>query len=50
MGGMVANYLTGEYPERVEAVVLLGPVEASPSVAKVFEERIGRIKNGEFGF
>jgi len=46
MGGIVANYLGAEYPDRVKGIVLLGPVNPIPSLAEVFEKRIEVIKNG----
>lgn len=44
MGGIVASELSATYPERVEGVVLLGPVHPGPKITEVFEARIGVVE------
>jgi pimeloyl-ACP methyl ester carboxylesterase len=44
MGGMVVTHLAAEHKERVQAVVLLGPVYPSEGVSKVFEKRIDTVE------
>ncbi|KAH8646992.1 3-oxoadipate enol-lactone hydrolase-like protein [Tricladium varicosporioides] len=44
MGGIVASFMAGEWKERVEGVVLLGPVNPTPGMAAVFEKRIEAVK------
>ncbi|KAH7115193.1 Alpha/Beta hydrolase protein [Dendryphion nanum] len=47
MGGIVASQLAAQYPSRILAAILIGPVYPSPSVIPVFESRIQAIeKNG----
>ena len=46
MGGIVASFLAATYPERVRGVVLIGPVDPSPSVVPVFEKRIETVQKG----
>lgn len=46
MGGIVASHLAATCPERVQNVVLIGPVNPSENVAKVFEERIANVERG----
>ncbi|KFZ17887.1 hypothetical protein V501_01492 [Pseudogymnoascus sp. VKM F-4519 (FW-2642)] len=45
VGCIVANVLAATYPDRVRAVVLLGPVRPSFAIAPVFEQRIEVIKS-----
>ncbi|PQE29172.1 alpha beta hydrolase protein [Rutstroemia sp. NJR-2017a BBW] len=40
MGGIIASEIAGKYPERVQGVVLLGPVNPSQSITEVFDKRI----------
>lgn len=47
VGCTVANFLAATYPERVRAVVLLGPVKPDFAIVPVFEQRIEVIKNGK---
>jgi pimeloyl-ACP methyl ester carboxylesterase len=44
MGGIVANYITAEYQERVKAVIVLGPVNPAPGMADVFSKRIELVR------
>ena len=44
MGGMVVTHLAAEHKQRIQAVVLLGPVYPSEGVSKVFEERIETVE------
>lgn len=44
MGGMVVTHLAAEHKERIQAVVLLGPVYPSDGVSKVFEKRIETVE------
>ena len=46
MGGLVANHIASEYPERVKGVVLIGPVNPNPALTDVFEKRIEVVKKG----
>ncbi|KFZ01759.1 hypothetical protein V500_00625 [Pseudogymnoascus sp. VKM F-4518 (FW-2643)] len=45
VGCAVANFLAATYPDRVRAVVLLGPVNPDFAIASVFEQRIEVIKS-----
>ena len=40
MGGIVASQLAVSHGSRVNAVVLIGPVNPSTTTAKLFEDRI----------
>lgn len=40
MGGTVVTHLAAAHPDRVLAVVAIGPVHPQPGVAEVFEKRI----------
>ncbi|KAL2223107.1 putative alpha/beta hydrolase [Thermoascus aurantiacus ATCC 26904] len=40
LGGTVVSYLAAQFPERVRAVVAIGPVHPTPSNTPVFEKRI----------
>ncbi|KAH8783222.1 Alpha/Beta hydrolase protein [Diaporthe sp. PMI_573] len=44
MGGMVVTHLAAEHKQRIQAVVLLGPVYPSEGVSKVFEKRIETVE------
>lgn len=44
MGGMVVTHLAAEHKERIQAVVLIGPVYPSEGVSKVFEKRIETVE------
>lgn len=44
MGGIVASELSATFSERVEGVVLLGPVHPGPKITEVFEARIGVVE------
>jgi pimeloyl-ACP methyl ester carboxylesterase len=46
LGGIVASLVASQHPERVKAVVLLGPVNPSPGLAEAFENRIEIVKTG----
>ena len=46
MGGIVANYIAAEYQERVNAVIVLGPVNPAPGIADVFSKRIEVVRKG----
>lgn len=50
MGGLVANYIASEYPERVKGVLLIGPVNPDPALAEVFQKRIEVVKKGTIRF
>ncbi|KAL5344957.1 hypothetical protein ACLOAV_009910 [Pseudogymnoascus australis] len=45
VGSIVASYLAATYPDRVRAVVLLGPVNPDLAIVPVFEQRIQVVKN-----
>lgn len=44
MGGMVVTHLAAEHKERIQAVVLIGPVYPTDGVSKVFEKRIETVE------
>lgn len=44
MGGMVVTHLAAEHKDRIQAIVLLGPVYPSEGVSKVFEKRIETVE------
>lgn len=44
MGGMVVTHLAAEHKERIQALILLGPVYPSEGVSKVFEKRIETVE------
>lgn len=44
MGGMVVTHLAAEHKDRIQAVVLIGPVYPSEGVSKVFEKRIETVE------
>ncbi|KAM3084900.1 hypothetical protein ACMFMG_003345 [Clarireedia jacksonii] len=44
MGGIIASEIATKYPERVRGVVLLGPVNPSPSITEVFDKRIAVVE------
>jgi pimeloyl-ACP methyl ester carboxylesterase len=46
MGGIVVNFLASTVPERVLAVICIGPVHPNPSVAPFFEKRIQVVQKG----
>lgn len=48
MGGIVASQIAVDYSSRVNAVVLIGPVDPSAAITKVFEDRIQAVKQGSF--
>jgi pimeloyl-ACP methyl ester carboxylesterase len=48
MGGIVANYIAAEYPDRVKGVVLIGPVNPDPALASIFDKRIEVVKKGSY--
>ncbi|KAJ9224595.1 putative alpha/beta hydrolase [Paecilomyces variotii] len=43
MGGMVVSHLAATQPDKVLAVVAIGPVHPESSTAEVFEKRIGMV-------
>lgn len=43
MGGMVVSHLAATHPDKVLAVVAIGPVHPESSTAEVFEKRIGMV-------
>lgn len=48
MGGIIASEIADKYPERVQGVVLLGPVNPSQSIVEVFDKRITAVEKGKF--
>lgn len=44
MGGMVVTHLAAEHKERIQAVILIGPVYPSEGVSKVFDKRIETVE------
>lgn len=44
MGGMVVTHLAAEHKDRIQAIVLIGPVYPSEGVSKVFEKRIETVE------
>ena len=44
MGGMVVTHLAAEHKDRIQAIVLIGPVYPSDGVSKVFEKRIETVE------
>lgn len=46
MGCIVASNVAAEHPDRVQKVVLIGPVHPSARMAEVFEGRIATIQKG----
>lgn len=44
MGGIVASQIAAAFPDRIKAVVLLGPVHPQPKIANVFQQRIEAVK------
>ena len=48
MGGILASCLAALRLDRVRGVVLIGPVNLSPGVAKAFEDRMEAVKKGVF--
>jgi pimeloyl-ACP methyl ester carboxylesterase len=48
MGGIVANQIAAQYPDRVKGVVLLGPVHPGPNTKAPFEERIKIVKQSTY--
>jgi pimeloyl-ACP methyl ester carboxylesterase len=48
MGGIIANYIAAEHPDRVKGVVLIGPVNPVPAMADVFSKRIEVVKKGSY--
>jgi len=45
MSGMTGPVLAATYPDRVNALVLIGPVYPSEAVTPVFEDRIAKVSN-----
>jgi pimeloyl-ACP methyl ester carboxylesterase len=48
MGGIVASELAASYPDRVKAVMLLGPVNPGPALTDLFEKRIEAVEKGVY--
>ncbi|RDL35775.1 uncharacterized protein BP5553_06387 [Venustampulla echinocandica] len=48
MGCIVASYIAATFPDRVKGVVLMGPVNPSPALTEVFEQRINVVQNVEW--
>ena len=46
MGGIVASQFAVSHSERVNGVVLIGPVNPSDAMAEIFEKRIRVVKEG----
>lgn len=46
VGCTLVDYLAATYPDRVRAVVLLGPLFPHPAMVPLLEERINIVKNG----
>lgn len=44
MSGMTAPHLSVNWPDRISALILIGPVFPTEAVASVFEERIAKIR------
>lgn len=44
----IANFLAATYPDRIRAVVLLGPVNPDSAIVPVFEQRIEVIESGKY--
>jgi pimeloyl-ACP methyl ester carboxylesterase len=47
MGGIIASEIADKHPERVQGVVLLGPVNPSQSITEVFDKRITAVEKGK---
>ncbi len=48
MGGIIASYIAAENPDRVQGVVLIGPVNPVPAMADVFSKRTEVVKKGSY--
>jgi pimeloyl-ACP methyl ester carboxylesterase len=46
MGGAAALHLAARYPDRVRALVTIGPVHPTPSTGQIFEKRIQVVSEG----
>ena len=46
MGGMIACNIAATNVKRVEKLILVGPVHPTPEGAKMFQERIKKVKKG----
>lgn len=44
MGGMVVTHLAAEHKDRIQAIILIGPVYPSEGVSTVFEKRIETVE------
>lgn len=45
MGGLTVPYLAAEWPDRVSAIVLLGPVYPTKEAGELFAKRIDAVEN-----
>lgn len=48
MGGTAVLHLAAKYPERVIALVAIGPVHPTPSTGQIFEKRIQVVSEGMY--
>ncbi|KAK9342109.1 Alpha/Beta hydrolase protein [Lipomyces starkeyi] len=48
LGGLLATWLSLVYPDRVDGLVLLGPIHPSPALATIFQARIKSIQESGY--